>query len=116
MREGCGQGVNSADRVATLGVGVLPDHSTLIYCPPPSKLENMAGSDQAPEAFPAASGAVHDPHAIPVSLIPEVRLTHLNVPLVSWVSCGGDVEQQHGGYMSHSGIQSRVTSWCSHSS
>lgn len=66
----------SEDRVAILGVGVLPDHSTLIYCPPPSKLENMAGSAQAPEAFPAASGAVHDPHAIPVSLIPEVRLTH----------------------------------------
>lgn len=106
----------SADRVATLGVGGVYDHRILIYCPPPSEPENVAESGQTPEAFPAASGAVHDPLPIAVSLLPEVHLTQLNVPLVSWVFCGGHVEQHRGGYMSHSGIQSRVPSWCSHSS
>ena len=74
MREGMVKAL--LGRVATLGVGALSDHSILIYCPPPSKPENVAGSGQAPEAFPAASGAVHDPLPIPVSLLPEVRLTH----------------------------------------
>ena len=93
----------SADRVATLGVGGVYDHRILIYCPPPSEPENVAESGQTPEAFPATSGAVHDPLPIPDSLLPEVHLTQLNVPLVSWVFCGGHVEQHRGGYMSHSG-------------